>query len=118
MNATASRPCRVQLSRRKGWRLPAGTVIVSRPSRWGNPFKVQTTHPNAGWIEDRAAAVAAYWHYLAARPELMAVARTELAGKHLACWCPLDQPCHADALLAVANGRTTEGSDHTKPTTP
>lgn len=27
----------------------------------------------------------------------------ELAGKDLACWCPLDQPCHADVLLEVAN---------------
>jgi hypothetical protein len=29
--------------------------------------------------------------------------RAELAGKDLACWCPLDQPCHADVLLAIAN---------------
>ncbi len=28
----------------------------------------------------------------------------ELAGKNLACWCPLDQPCHADVLLKLANG--------------
>lgn len=27
----------------------------------------------------------------------------ELRGKNLACWCPLDQPCHADVLLALAN---------------
>jgi uncharacterized protein DUF4326 len=27
----------------------------------------------------------------------------ELRGKNLACWCPLDGPCHADVLLAVAN---------------
>lgn len=26
-----------------------------------------------------------------------------LRGKHLACWCPLDQPCHADVLLDYAN---------------
>jgi hypothetical protein len=26
-----------------------------------------------------------------------------LSGKDLACWCALDQPCHADALLALAN---------------
>jgi hypothetical protein len=26
-----------------------------------------------------------------------------LAGRDLACWCPLDQPCHADVLLEVAN---------------
>jgi len=27
-----------------------------------------------------------------------------LRGKDLACWCPLDQPCHADVLLELANG--------------
>lgn len=29
--------------------------------------------------------------------------RQELAGKDLACWCPLDEPCHADVLLELAN---------------
>lgn len=29
--------------------------------------------------------------------------REALAGKDLACWCPLDQPCHADVLLEIAN---------------
>jgi hypothetical protein len=29
--------------------------------------------------------------------------RAELAGKDLACWCALDQPCHVDILLAIAN---------------
>lgn len=28
--------------------------------------------------------------------------RAELRGKDLACWCPLDQPCHADVLLEIA----------------
>ena len=26
-----------------------------------------------------------------------------LRGKDLACWCPLDQPCHADVLIEFAN---------------
>ena len=26
-----------------------------------------------------------------------------LRGRDLACWCPLDQPCHADVLLYIAN---------------
>jgi hypothetical protein len=30
-------------------------------------------------------------------------ARAELAGRDLVCWCPLDHPCHADVLLALAN---------------
>lgn len=32
--------------------------------------------------------------------------RRELAGKDLACWCRLDQECHADVLLAIARGET------------
>lgn len=33
-------PQRIQRKRTRGWRKPAGAVVVSRPSRWGNPFKV------------------------------------------------------------------------------
>lgn len=29
--------------------------------------------------------------------------QSELKGKNLACFCPLDQPCHADVLLEIAN---------------
>lgn len=29
--------------------------------------------------------------------------QAELAGKNLACWCPLHQACHADLLLEIAN---------------
>jgi hypothetical protein len=31
------------------------------------------------------------------------VARAELRGKTLCCWCPIDQPCHADILLELTN---------------
>jgi hypothetical protein len=34
-------------------------------------------------------------------PHLSRVA--EVAGKDLACWCPLSSPCHADVLLELAN---------------
>lgn len=30
-------------------------------------------------------------------------APVRLAGRDLACWCPLGKPCHADVLLALAN---------------
>lgn len=32
--------------------------------------------------------------------------RAALRGHDLACWCPLDQPCHADVLLELANEAT------------
>lgn len=34
-----TKPCRIRLSRAKGWRLPPGVVVVSRPSIWGNPWE-------------------------------------------------------------------------------
>ena len=29
--------------------------------------------------------------------------KRELRGHDLACYCPLDEPCHADVLLHIAN---------------
>ena len=34
------RPIRVQLRRTKGWRIPADTKSVARPTIWGNPYPV------------------------------------------------------------------------------
>ncbi len=31
-------PKRIQRSRTKGWRMPAGAVYVGRPTKWCNPF--------------------------------------------------------------------------------
>jgi hypothetical protein len=89
-------PRRIQLSRAKGWRKPEGAVVVARPTRWGNPFPVAE--------HGRAEAVQLYREWLAGRPDLLAAARSELAGRDLACWCRPDEECHADVLLAVANG--------------
>ncbi len=33
-------PKRIQLRRTKGWRKPEWSVVVARPSKWGNPFVV------------------------------------------------------------------------------
>jgi hypothetical protein len=50
-------------------------------------------------VHGREKAIQLYREQLAADPALAAAVRRDLA-----CWCPLDQPCHADVLLAVANG--------------
>lgn len=94
-SATSARPARIQRSRAKGWRMPDGAVYVGRPTRWGNPVPVEPTgtFDAAGRAEYRATL---------ARADLAAI-RRELRGKPLCCWCPLDQPCHADILLEIAN---------------
>ncbi|WP_425154688.1 DUF4326 domain-containing protein [Candidatus Palauibacter sp.] len=90
------RPNRVRLRRRKGWRLPKNARSVARPSKWGNPHKVKGS-------VTRVAAIRLYRAHLHENPELAEAARRELAGRDLACWCPLDEPCHADVLLELAN---------------
>lgn len=80
--------------------MPPNTVYVGRPGKWGNPHRV-TTMINA------ANAVRLYREYLGANQagsERFRLPLAELRGKNLACFCRLDQPCHADVLLEVANG--------------
>jgi hypothetical protein len=97
-------PVRVQLKRTKGWRKPEGTVVVARPTRWGNPFRL-------GIDGDRARCADLYRQALdtGELPFSAADVRRQLAGVDLACWCPLDEPCHADVLLEVANGGAPGG---------
>lgn len=114
-------PQRIQRKRTKGWRMPEGAVYVGRPSRWGNPWEIvkqrrtwldefakRTTYGvvdyrRGAWLgtfasEDRAA----YWAVVGFRRDFEGDL-APLRGKDLVCWCPLDQPCHADVLLELAN---------------
>jgi hypothetical protein len=91
------KPVRVQLRRTKGWRMPPNTVKVDRTTRWGNDFVM--AHEGT---RDRA--VAAHREQsIGIKAELPDYFEA-LKGKNLACWCPLDKPCHADILLELANG--------------
>lgn len=97
-----SEPRRIQQRRTKGWRKPEDTISVARPSKWGNPIRIGD--PWIGIpIRTRQEAVAAFRSLVDKEPEYRALVRAELAGKNLMCFCPLDQPCHADVLLDLAN---------------
>lgn len=103
-----SEPRRVQLSRRKGWKMPPNTVSVARPTQWGNPFRVGVDGDAAECVQKFEAHLLPYRHggsmdlFLLSDANLRAV-QNDLRGLNLACWCPLDAPCHADVLLKVAN---------------
>ena len=88
----------MQRKRTKGWRMPEGAVYVGRGSMWGNPFK-------DGTLLSRPGAVMAFrlWVEAAVNAPYRERARAQLRGHDLACWCPPDQPCHADVLLEIAN---------------
>src|SRR5262249_19560563 len=110
---TSLRPCRVQLRRTRGWRMPANTVKVDRTTRFGNPFSIED------YGRERAVALHRAWitgeggnppipskllRDLEARRMEVISALPSLRGKNLACWCPLPEPgkpdiCHAALLL-------------------
>ena len=93
-------PVRVQYSRTRGWRKPHGAVLVSGPTRWRNPFLV-----GEDGTSNRERAVAEFRTALEEGRLDVTIedVRSQLRGRDLACWCPLDRPCHADVLLEVAN---------------
>ena len=122
-------PIRVQRKRTKGWRMPPNTVYVGRGSSFGNPFII------GKYAKDAEEAVALYRKWLsnevtqemtAWRNSLYDMSedrfpawngflvmctpfiKETLEGKNLACWCPLDKPCHADVLLEIANSGDKE----------
>lgn len=112
-------PKRIQRRRTKGWRMPEGAVYVGRPTIWGNPFTAQWCR-EAGYVgTDEAIAercvgafnawLGPYWRNnwdseeSAYRRGRIIIGLDDLRGKDLACWCALDQPCHADVLLRLAN---------------
>lgn len=97
-------PKRIQRSRSKGWKVPEGTIYVGRPTKWGNPFVVGTmSHDDPPQPLTAVEAVALFEDQIEEILDMVDGSLEELRGKDLACWCPLDQPCHADVLLRLAN---------------
>ena len=110
-------PVRVQRKRTKGWRMPENTIYVGRGSKWGNPFKVgemgfslpdgtATFYCRGGASAENV--VSLFKRYTVPMWRGFGFDVAKLRGKNLACWCPLDQPCHADVLLELANRPTHE----------
>lgn len=123
-------PKRIQMSRQRLWRAEhPDAVIVARPSKWGNPYTIEVMQQKIDdlraafgalgeSVEPRAMAVDAFrcdlelgpdspWWWYGPHMQMIAINRAlqtgELRGRDLACWCALDQPCHADVLLELAN---------------
>ena len=105
-----------RVRRQRGVALPEGVSYVGRPSRWGNRYVFEARHdrPGRALVASRYEAIFRYEQDLVADPERLAEARATLAGRDLACYCPLDVPCHADVLLrlsATAPNGSAHGAD-------
>lgn len=104
-------PRRIQRKRTKGWKMSEGAIYVGRPTRWGNPFiigrnivpPINRYHPQPIFVRDAHHATLLYSIWLKTSADRCSDLVPLLAGHDLACWCPLDSPCHADVLLRAAN---------------
>ena len=98
------------IKRKRGQKLPEGTVYIGRPTKWGNPYKV-------GKNRTAKEAVNLYIDYLE-KPihkdfpdtkKYHLLGLYELEGKDLACWCgewEFGEPeidCHGVVLMKMAN---------------
>ena len=83
--------------------MPENAIYVGRPTVWGNPYVVGS-QLMSGETLTADKAVALYEQHLRDNFNERDI-RHCLRGKDLACWCPPDQPCHADVLLRIANSR-------------
>ena len=100
---------RIQRKRTKGWRMPKNTIYVGRPTKWGNPFEIgsnpsQFSAALPSRCENIDTVLKCYRYYAESWIEVTGRQWIKrLKGKNLACFCPLDKPCHADILLKIAN---------------
>jgi len=96
---------RIQRKRSKGWKMPPNTIYVGRPTKWGNNNKIGDPHP---FFENHFCTLDdVIWLYECDLKAMEAAGILDdflapLRGKDLACWCPLDKPCHADVLIRLA----------------
>ena len=104
---------RIQQKRVKGWRKPENTVIVSRPSKWGNPYTM-CDDIVPGTLPDEAHRMLrdmfTDWLFGVADTDWEQERRVwmlnhldDLKGRSLACYCKEGYACHADVLLDCAN---------------
>ena len=77
--------------------MPKNAIYVGRPTKWGNPWKERVDG-------DLDYVLMKYRAWLNAKLMKDSGFLDPLRGKDLVCWCPLDQPCHADILIEFLKG--------------
>jgi hypothetical protein len=121
-------PKRIQRRRTKGWQMPEDAIYVGRGSRWGNPWKVWRDVWDGTWWVSSSGHHGPFTSKAEANAKAVELYRLDLTtpgphhsrmidpvptpadvwkhlrGRDLACWCAPGLPCHAETLLAIANG--------------
>lgn len=98
-------PRRFQRKRTSGYRLPEGIKTVTRPGPFGNPFDTAEQFGKVlrKMVRKPGEAIPGISEKEYQDMRWIALNLFRLKGKHLACFCPLEDVCHADILLKMAN---------------
>lgn len=109
----AGRLTRIVRSRVKNAKHPAGTLFVTRPSKFGNHLTIvdakvkRATHKyGVYYVPDNKTAVDIFRAWIqqpgqrALREEFFRTVKDENI-TYLGCYCKLDQPCHADVWIEL-----------------
>lgn len=96
--------------------MPEGSVYVGRPTGYANPFKAGTTCDHQHAVDMFRLCTRKFpvdqedvtrWRNAGGNVTALVIIAggmlDVLRGKDLVCWCSLDEPCHADVLLELAN---------------
>lgn len=113
---SVGQPRRLRRLRSKGWKLPEDARYCGRGTLFSNPFAgrrfghLKSVQLHRRWLHGYCGAL--YLERIGFHPrEIDALVRLRarvlanlhhLAGKDLACWCPLNAPCHVDNLIEYA----------------
>jgi len=99
MAQLTSRPPRVLNASRVGLCV-VGAALVDRTTLYGNPFRVGVDGVRGECVQKFEK-----WILKPEQAWLVAMAKRELRGKHLICWCNTPrQKCHASVWLRIVNG--------------
>ena len=114
-----TKPVRIQRKRTSGFSMQQESrringlecVYVGRPTKYGNPYIPNEIcfcpmRKEKILCGSQAHCVDLFEELVCWQMKehlLTAEYISDISGKNLACFCPLDQPCHADVLLIIAN---------------
>lgn len=114
-------PKRAQRKRTKGWQMPENSKYVGRPTKFGNPFPPETLFGDVPYALLKAAnipfphmgreigldtSLVLYRVWLQVQLANSTISWEEWESlrqyDYLLCWCPLDQACHVDVIIELA----------------
>lgn len=101
-----SAPQRIQRKRAAGWRKPENAICITRPGKYGNPYKIGAVYQSpfvrgGAFLITSQNVLGVFEIYARSKLAMDPNWLEPLRGKDLCCFCKLDAPCHGDIILKL-----------------